>query len=183
MTRPLRTATLAAGLLAVLIAVVSCRGDDGAGVATTTAPPAPETTTTTEPPLEAGEQVFVYQPSVGDCFDRRKLEPGPEQRGQTDIVLLLDCGLPHQNETFAVLDVPGAGRDFPGEEALQDFARANCVADFEAFVGTPYVVSTLEIGYYIPTESSWGAGARTLGCYVYDVDGAKLVGTMRASGR
>jgi hypothetical protein len=172
---------LAAALLA--IALVGCSDDDGGGATTTTGPPPTESTTTTEPPLEAGEQVFVYLPSVGDCFDRRQLEAAPDQRGQTDIVLLLDCSAPHQYETFSVLEPPDAGPDFPGERALEDLAKASCVTAFEGFVGRPYVVSELEVGWYIPTASAWGEGARTIGCYVYDLDGDKLVGTVRGSGR
>jgi hypothetical protein len=40
-----------------------------------------------------------------------------------------------------------------------------------------------EVGYYLPSSSEWESGARKLGCYVYDVNGAKLVGSVRSSGR
>jgi hypothetical protein len=179
--RPSLPLVLAAALLALTLA--GCNGDDGGAATTTTGPPPTESTTTTEPPVEAGEQVFVYLPSVGDCFDRRQLESAPDQRGQTDIVLLLECDLPHRYETFSVLEPPDAGNDFPGEKALEDLARASCVTAFEAFVGRPYVVSELEVGWYLPTASAWGQGARAIGCHVYDLDGDKLVGTMRGSGR
>ena len=41
-------------------------------------------------------------PEVGDCFDERTL---PEEQGGEDIILLLDCDLPHESEVFAVLEV------------------------------------------------------------------------------
>jgi hypothetical protein len=98
-------------------------------------------------------------------------------------VLLLDCSLPHQNEVFAVLDLPGAGRDFPGETTMQDFAQRNCTATFADYVGRAYETSALEVGHYLPSSTEWEAGARRLGCYLYSVDGEKLIGTMRASAR
>lgn len=181
MARPLRP--LAIATVCLTLAAAGCSGGGDGASTTTTGPPPTEPTTTTEPPIEAGEQVFVYQPSIGDCFDRRTLEPAPEPGGQTDIVLLLDCALPHQYETFSVVDPPDVGPDFPGEKPLEEVAKASCVTVFEAFVGLPYVVSELEVGWYIPTAAAWGAGARSIGCYLYDLDGDKLVGSMRGSGR
>lgn len=164
--------------------VAGCSGGGGESSATTVTTTAPETTTTTEPPLEAGRQVFVFTPAVGTCFDRRRLDERPENGPQqTDIVLVLDCALPHQNEVFAVLELPGAGRDYPGEPALHDFARATCTASFLDYVGQAYEVSDLEVGYYLPSSTEWATGAHELGCYVYDVGGDKLVGSMRGSGR
>jgi hypothetical protein len=164
--------------------VSACTGGGGPDTVATTTTVAPETTTTTEPALDAGTQVFVYTPEVGDCFDRRQLPPeAAGAGGQTEIVLLLDCALPHQNEVFALVDHPGSGEPFPGEEALEAFAQRECPASFEGFVGRAYEVSDLEIGFHFPTEANWSAGSRTIGCYVYDLDGDKLVGSMQGSGR
>jgi hypothetical protein len=166
----------------VLVAACSGSGDDTASTTVTT--PVPETTTTTEPPLEAGRQVFVYTPAVGQCFDRRELEERPATGPQqTDIVLLLDCALPHQNEVYDVLEMPLSPRDYLGETAMQAFARSTCTNGFAAYVGTPYEVSALEVGYYLPSSNEWESGARRLGCYVYDVNGAKLIGSMQNSAR
>lgn len=166
-------------------ALTACSGDDGASSSTTLPPPPPETTTTTEPPLDAGEQFFVYTPAIGDCFDRRRLDRPPEDAasGQTDIVLKLDCSLPHQNEVIQVLDPPEAGGPYPGEDPLLSFARRTCVESFEAYVGMSYEVSTLELGYYLPSPIEWEEGARRLGCYVFDVNGGKLVGSVAGSAR
>jgi hypothetical protein len=169
--------------MAAIGVLASCSGDgDPTAVTTTTA--VPETTTTTEPPLEAGREVFVYTPAVGQCFDRRDLEERPESGPQqTEIVLVLDCSLPHENEVFDVLSLPGAGSDYPGEPAMQAFARAGCTANFAAFVGRSYETSALEVGYYLPSSNEWDSGARRLGCYVYDLNRNKLVGSVRGSGR
>lgn len=170
-------------ITALALGAAACSGD-GESTATTTTTAVPETTTTTEPPLESGRQVFVYTPAVGQCFDRRQLEERPTTGPQqTEIVLILDCSLPHENEVFAVLDLPGAGRDYPGEPTMKAFARANCTADFATFVGRSYETSVYEVGWYLPSSSEWESGARKLGCYVYDVNGAKLVGSVRGSSR
>jgi hypothetical protein len=95
---PRRTAALLVVATLVLVSA-GCSSDDDGTAATTTTAPAPEaTTTTTEAPLEAGEQIFVYVPRVGDCFDRRTLDTGEP------VVLLLDCDLPHQAEVFHVFE-------------------------------------------------------------------------------
>jgi hypothetical protein len=162
----------------------SCSGSVGGGADETSTTVAPETTTTTEAPLEAGRQVFVYTPAVGQCFDRRELEERPATGPQqTDIVLLLDCGLPHQNEVFDVLEMRDAGPGYPGETAMNAYARRTCPQRFEEYVGTSYEVSVLEIGYYLPSSSEWDSGARRLGCYLYDVNGDRLTGSMRGSMR
>jgi hypothetical protein len=176
---------LAAVALVIAFALSGCSGDDGTS-ASDTVPVAPiETTTTTEPPLEAGEQIFVYSPEVNDCFDRRLLE-GPSDvgpQGQSEIVLRLDCDLPHRYEVFEVLDYPEPGPDHPGEDPMQAFARRECVVSFGPFVGERYEVSELEIGYYLPSPTEWDQGMRRIGCYLYDVAGESLVGSMRGSTR
>jgi hypothetical protein len=184
MSLTVRISTLATAVLLVPLLVGGCSGtgDGTAGPAETTS--IPETTTTMEPALDAGRQVFVYTPSVGDCFDRRQLEERPATGPQqTDIVLILDCSLPHENEVFDVLEMPAAPREYPGEPAMRDVARGGCTTGFEAYVGKAYETSELEVGYYLPSSNEWSSGARRLGCYVYDVAGAKLVGSTQGSGR
>lgn len=159
----------------------SGEGDEDAVAATTTE--APSTTTTTEAPLEAGTQIFVYVPQVGDCFDRRKIERSASTSGQTDIVLKLDCSLPHRNEVFAVLDYPANDDVFPGEKALETFAKRECPRRFADYVGKQYELSELEIGYQMPNSTNWRRGTQKIGCYVYDLSGNRLVGSVRGSAR
>lgn len=168
----------------LLVALAGACSDSGRADAPPTSTAPAEATTTTDVPLEAGEQVFVYTPEPGQCFDRRQLEERPATGPQqTDIVLLLDCALPHDNEVFDVLEMPDRPREHPGETAMRDFARATCTRNFAAYVGKPYETSELEIGYYLPSSSEWESGARKLGCYLYDVDGEPLIGSMRGTGR
>lgn len=166
-----------------VVITAGCKGDDKGPVTTTTGAPPPETTTTTEAPLSAGTQLFVYNPSVGDCFDKRTLDTKPTGGAtQTDITLKLPCALPHQNEVFDVVEYPST-HDFPGETTLRDFAKKNCTRNFAAFVGTEYEVSKLEVGFVIPRRENWGPGRERIGCYLYDVTGDRLAGSMRGSAR
>ena len=228
-TRP-STAALAAALLAL---AAGCSGDDGSTAPTTTATTEPPpTTTTTEAAVDAGERIYVYEPSVGDCFDRRTLE---QEEGGERIVLLLDCELPHQFEVYAVVEIDsaalpppttvttsttappapapsttldpegnpvGSGEPggtapttlpttttvapsdlWPGQDVLERFARQTCPGPFDAWVGTPYELSTLEIAWVLPEESAWNNGERTLGCTVYDPAVERLAGSQAGSGR
>lgn len=172
-----------AAITAVSVVAGGCTGDGAETVTTTTSPPPPETTTTTEAPLSAGTQLFVYNPSIGDCFDKRELETKPASGSkQTDITLELPCDLPHQNEVFDVVEYPTT-KDYPGETTLRDFAKKNCIRNFTAFVGSEYELSTLEVGYVIPTEENWAPGRERVGCYVYDPKAERSVGSLRGSAR
>jgi hypothetical protein len=175
----------------MLLAVTACGGDGSPPTATdTTASTAPpETTTTTEAPIEAGQVLYVYRPGVGDCFDRRRLEP---DQGGERIVLLLDCSLPHMSEVFSVVtvteddlnraaDIPGSV--YPGEDALIDVAKRRCTQPFGDFVGRPYELSELELGWVVPTPEQWDNGYRLIGCTVYDANGERLVGSQAGTDR
>lgn len=183
-TMPMTRAMTAVLMFAMLVAA-GCSGSDSADTTSSTTEVVSDTTTTstTEAPLEAGTQLYVYNPSIGDCFERRELDvvPGDDNK-QTEITLKLPCDLPHRNEIFDVIDYPSTP-DYPGEPTLRDYAKRNCVRGFQDFVGSEYELSSLEIGYVIPTPQNWGPGRERIGCYVYDSTGERLVGSMRGSQR
>lgn len=172
------------GLL-VSVATVACSGDDSSQSTQTTTTVAPSTTTTTEPSLEQGRQVepLYYEPSVGDCFDRRKVF-GPDNK-QTEVILRLDCQLPHEFEIFATVEFPlpeDGDTAWPGDEALRDLARSTCPAAFETYVGAPYETSVLEMGYLLPPEDNFGVN-QLIGCSVYDPVPDRTAGTLQGSAR
>jgi hypothetical protein len=170
-----RTVALVLSLAVAAGLAAGCAGKDTNQTSTTTgAPPPTETTTTTEAPLDAGKQMFVYVPSTGDCFDKRKV-PGQGNK-QTEIVLKLDCTLPHQYEVFGVVDyVLPDPKDtaYPGDEILRKFAKVECPKLYEAYVGQAYELSKYEIGYVIPPEANWPSN-RKVGCTVVDSTGNRL---------
>lgn len=225
------------GAVAILVAALAagasgCSGDDPGATPGSTGTRPPDTSPpTTEAPLEAGEQLYVYVPEVGDCFDRRVL--GEEQGGE-EIVLRLDCDLPHQYEVFALRTIDPAavptttttstrppsttttdpdeehdGRSgavtsstsstttsttvtpselWPGDDALARVAQLVCPKAFDPWAGIPYELSSLEIGWMLPDESTWSNGKRVVTCTVYDPTGTpdepvRLVGSMAGAGR
>ena len=161
----------------VALLLTGCGGSKGPVRAATTTSVAP-TTTTTEAPITAGHQISVYVPKVGDCYDDRTVGTPPTT---SQIVLLLDCALPHQNQVYATLDYP-PDPTFPGTGVLEAYAKAHCVASFQAFVGKPFETSIYGLGYELPTADSWGNGIRhVLGCLLVDPAGGRLAGTAQGS--
>ena len=72
----------------------------------------------------------VFSLSVGDCFN------DPDAFTEVSDVEIVECGEPHDNEVYAVYDIPGD--QFPGRTAVQDNAGENCVARFDAYVGREF---------------------------------------------
>lgn len=183
----LRAAAPAAALTVALLVLAGCAGtDDSGGKAATGTTIAVGTTTTTEAPVEAGEKIYVYVPEVGDCYDKRRI--AAQGGTQTEIVLKLDCALPHEKEIFAIVEYPAPdpkttdpkAREFPGDDALRRFGRLECPKQFRAYVGTGYEVSSLEIGFLMPAESNWPSN-RKISCLLQAPNGARRSGTARGS--
>lgn len=124
--------------------------------------------------VEEGD-VAATSIEVGDCFD----DPG--SRDDVAAVPAIPCDQPHTNEAYHAFDLEGDG--FPGAAQVEQLASEGCVAEFEAFVGTPYQESTLDVFYLAPSASSWAEfGDREVLCAVHDVDGDLLTGSARDSG-
>lgn len=117
----------------------------------------------------------VFSLAVGDCFD------DPEAGTQVSSVPLIDCSEPHDNQVFAVFDLPDG--PFPGDAAVQETADLGCMERFESYVGTQYAVSALFLSSLSPTQGSWNdRDDREVICFLWEPD-AKLVGSQRGSGR
>lgn len=186
-------AALGAAVVGLGIVGVACTGGGQTVATTTTAPTTttvPETTTTTEPPIDAGRQLFVYNPEPGHCFDNRLVDSGTSDRLRTDatrrsdevVVLLVECEVPHQYEVAGTVAsaLPGA---HPGDEALVREAQRSCPPLFAAHVGTPYERSGLEMGWILPTPEEWDQGRRTIACLVLDDREGRLTGSVQGSAR
>lgn len=189
MRRPARRpgrALLVGAAGAVLAALsVGCAGDSttGDGTSTTTGASAPEGTApaTTAVPLEEGEQIYVYLPEPGDCWEERRTDENAAGGAGQRIILRLPCDKPHERETFGVVEIPD--EDFPGDGALQDLGKQECPQFFEAYVGTVYELSVLEIGVWAPSQVDWNQTySHSLACYLYLPDDAKSEQTYRDTG-
>jgi hypothetical protein len=182
----------------VLIAAACSTTTGGAPLVTTTSSSTPEslpeTTTTSQPTAEEGKEMFVYAPVEGDCVDLRATGTGgavptravPEEdatiRGTNQLILRLDCNLPHQYEVIAVVDPAVPSDPPPDDTALVAQAKKLCPAAFATYLGTPYQSSQLEVGWILPAASQRERGALQIGCLAFDPEG-KLTGSVRGSGR
>jgi hypothetical protein len=185
-----RLATVPLVALALVLATLltACSGRDAStttGTTGTTVPP--PATTLPEVPLDQGKQIYSYTPEVGDCFDRRKVPGANGATKQQDIVLKLDCGLPHVNEVFAIVELPKPqpnpdpkASTFPSAEELRKFGKTECPKKYKDYVGREYELSKLEIGYILPVQETWPSN-RKLACYIYDAANRRLQGSVKGS--
>lgn len=180
-----RSVATATAVLFLAVLGVSCSGTDSASSpGTTETTVAPTTTTLPETPIEEGSTIYTYVPEVGDCYDKRKL-PGANGAKPQDIVLKLDCTQGHVNEVFAIVEAPKPDdpkdTTYPGDEALRKFGKVECPKHYEAYVGKPYELSKLEIGYILPGEATWPSN-RKLACIVFDGTGRRVNTSVKGTG-
>ena len=89
------------------------------------------------------------------------------------------CAEPHDNETFAVFDLTMA--DYP-EYDIAEISESSCIEHFETYVGRDYETSALDVVTMYPTPEGWAQNDREVVCALYDMSGAKLVGSVKGRG-
>ena len=126
-----------------------------------------------------GGDKSVYSLEVGDCFD----DPA-SQSAEVEGVDETPCSESHDNEVYAVADHPASGdAPYPGAEAIDAYSSGYCLSEFESYVGIDYQESILEVGYFFPIRDGWeDADDREVVCFLYDLNLAKLTGSMEGSG-
>jgi hypothetical protein len=117
----------------------------------------------------------VFNLEVGTCFD-------DTDETEVSSVPVVECSEPHDNEVFAVFDYT-ATDVFPGGTEMNAAAHDLCVAEFEAYVGLGYLESELNVFPITPTQGSWDDGDREIVCALYNLDLAKLTGSMQGAAR
>jgi putative regulator of septum formation len=115
----------------------------------------------------------VFELKVGQCFD------DPENMDVVSDVELIDCDKPHDNEVYALFDMPEG--DFPGVSAVETAALDGCYDAFEPYVGIDYASSALDFNWLSPTSDSWENGDQEIICIAYDLDLKKLTDTVKDS--
>lgn len=183
MISPRSLARAAAVTVALLVAAGCSGGDDPApddgAEQTASTDTAPTTTPSTVPPdaIETGFDDL----DVGQCFDTI------DDPSATDLaVWTFDCAIPHTFEVYDRIDYEGErveGGSYPGIAAVQDWSEQACHDRFEAFIGTRWTLSELEIQLWWPTEESWGRGDRSVICAVLPERGGTVTGTLRGAAR
>lgn len=99
---------------------------------------------------------------VGDCFD--------EPTDQLALVMdLVPCTMPHDYETFAVLDHPAeAGGPFPGESEMIDWAESECAAVYPGVIDKQKSANLDFTFGAMPVLQTWDGGHRTVTCVLWN---------------
>ena len=120
----------------------------------------------------------IFHLRTGECFHSSAGTAG--RTVQVQDVSPLACTGAHDGEVFAVFSHPAArGVAYPGDEAVADFAAAECLQRFPAYTGATYDDSDLEVASIRPDKASWSdKNDREVGCVLYK-KGATLSSSRR----
>ena len=113
---------------------------------------------------------------VGDCFDE------PVSMTEVTDVQHQPCTEPHDGEIMFVGDYPDQA-DYPGNDAFDAYAEANCIPAFESYIGRDYETDTeFNIGTFYPISEGWSSGDHEITCYVFRIDEAKMNASVKGIG-
>ena len=118
-----------------------------------------------------GGNVDAFEIRAGDCFD------DVSSFDEVSSLPGVPCSEPHDNEAFAVVEL--TSESYPEGDAMMQLAHDSCLKRFDSFVGKNYESSSLEILTLYPTAEGWKQSDREVVCAVYDMDAAKLVGSVK----
>ena len=126
---------------------------------------------------EAGAST-LFQLETGQCFTSKAGTAG--RTVEVDDAEIVPCGEAHDGEVFAVVTHPAAeGVAYPGDDAVADFAAAECLSQFAGYTGSSYDDSDLEVASVRPDEDSWkDKDDREVACVLYQ-QGSALTGSRR----
>ena len=122
-----------------------------------------------------GSEDSVFNLEVGDCMNVSDLAT------EVTEVPTIDCAEEHEAEIYAAKDLPDG--DFPGDAAISDEVLNYCLEQFDTFVGMAYEESSLDFNAITPSSESWGEGDREIVCYIYELDGSMVTGSLKGAAR
>ena len=99
------------------------------------------------------------------------------------VLLATACGGGKSVFSLAVGDHPASSdAPYPGGDALDDYGNGYCLSEFDNYVGIEYGDSRLAVAYFSPGREGWEDGDdREVSCFLYDLNHAKLTGSMKDS--
>lgn len=124
--------------------------------------------------ITKGGDLTSFELRVGDCWN-----PKDPAADVVSDVAAVPCSQEHQYEVFFVGSMPGSA--YPAEDAFNAFVEDACTPAFEAYVGTAYLDSILDVNTLYPTSDSWDAGGRTVRCSLYDPSVSRLTASKKGS--
>jgi hypothetical protein len=117
---------------------------------------------------------LVVDLEPGDCFNDSSVPSDNKS------VILLGCSNPHDNEIYAIFEIPG--EKWPGEDTVADWSETHCLEAFESYVDTRWESSVLDFGWFFPLEESWVKyDDRTVACILFDAEFEKLTSSMKGT--
>lgn len=148
----------------------------GASAAATPTTPSATAQATASPTDTDGVNQSVFELTVGTCINN------PSEEDQIQSVQSVPCDMAHDNEVFALVQFPAGEADpFPGQQAITDFATAECQGQaFTDYVGIEWANSRFFTTQLTPTDGSWAQGDREIVCLLYDPT-APSTGSARGS--
>ena len=120
----------------------------------------------------------LFHLQTGDCFHSPAGTTG--RTVEIKDVTTVPCSDAHDGEVFAVVTHPAAkDAAYPGDDAVADFASAECLTRFPAYTGASYDNSDLQVATVRPDHDSWvDKDDREAACVLYR-QGSTLTGSRR----
>jgi hypothetical protein len=111
----------------------------------------------------------------GDCFNK-----GTSGSALSNLVTTVSCNKSHEREVVGTFEYAAADKSqvWPGPDGFQTAAGERCTTLARDYLGQP--VSGLRAGYIYPNKQSWDSGTHKVVCVVYNADGTKRIGSVRA---
>jgi len=121
-----------------------------------------------------GESVIDLPPTtIGTCVDF-----GDTIGADVTELPEVPCEDPHTHEIYAIKVVDAD--TYPGFDALEADAQAQCLGAFDDYVGISAFDSELFFSWLVPTLTSWDKyDDRQIICLIGEDNGAPLVGSVR----
>jgi hypothetical protein len=119
----------------------------------------------------------VLSLEVGQCIS-------DQSAGEDEVssVPVVDCAEPHYGEIYALPQLPDG--EFPGDEVVSQRAQELCQgADFQTYVGVPYLESEIYQSALLPSAETWEEGDREIVCYLRNEDNSPITGSLRNANR
>ncbi|WP_382305211.1 septum formation family protein [Herbiconiux sp. UC225_62] len=165
-SRPFRMSTKAtltvAAVLAFGLSLSGCTA-----LFPSSAPPATDSQTGEE--IEQTD-TDVFTLSVGQCLN-------DTDGTEVTEVPIVDCADEHDFEVYGEFEL--AGDEYPGDDAIDEQADAQCLDLFQPFVGISYDDSVYGYTYFTPTEGSWTDGDDRLVSCLIGMPNEKVTGTLQ----
>lgn len=120
----------------------------------------------------------LFSLETGECFDSDAATEG--RTVELDGVTPVPCTGAHDGEVFGVATHPAAeDTAYPGDDAVADFAAAECLQQFPGYTGTAYDNSDLQVASVRPDADSWAdKDDRAVACVLYK-QGETLTGSQK----